>query len=111
MKIKTKINGTAWSVEVVTAKQMKKEREDGEELGGLCISDEKRILIAVDCVNYRVIVHELYHAYFSDLHLSDTNDIKLNDFEEIAASLMSDKGEEMVRKAKRILKRLQKGNK
>jgi hypothetical protein len=107
--MKTKINGSTWIIEVATSKQMKKERSDGEHLGGLCIPSEKRILIADDCVEYKVVAHELYHAYWSTLYLDDTNEIKLLDIEEIAAAMFADKGEEIVRKAKSVLKRLQKG--
>lgn len=107
--MRTKINGKTWTVERVTEKQMKKEREDGEHIGGLCIAAERRILIAEDCVDYRTIAHELYHAYFSNLHLQDTNNIKLDDLEEIAAAMFADKAEEIVRQAKRVLKKLEKG--
>lgn len=107
--MKTKINGATWTIESATTRQMKKERHDGEHLGGLCIPDQKRILIAEDCIDYKTVAHELYHAYWSTLYLDDTNEIKLLDIEEIAAAMFADKGEEIVRKAKRVLKRLQKG--
>lgn len=108
-QVKTKINGNLWTVELVSSKQMKKERADGEHLAGLCIPDDRRILVAEDCLNYKTVSHELYHAYFSDLHLSDTNSISLDDLEEIAAAMFADKGEEMVKKSKSVFKRLEKG--
>lgn len=107
--MKTKINGDTWNIEVVTTKQMKKERDDAEHLGGICVISKKLILISNDCVDYETIAHELYHAYFSTLYLADTNNILVEDFEEIAAEMFANKGEEIVRKARRTLKRLQKG--
>ena len=107
--MKTRINGVSWTIEAVNTKQMKKERTDGEHLGGLCIPDQKRILIAEDCVDYKTVAHELYHAYWAGLYLDDTNEIKLMDIEEIAAAMFADKGEEIVKQAKRVLKRLEKG--
>lgn len=87
---------------------MSKEREDGEDLAGLCIPKTKRILIHVDSVDYGVIVHELFHAYVSDLHLDDTNDMSLWDIEEIFASLFAAKGEKIIKQAKRLTKDLKK---
>lgn len=107
--MKVKINGDNWSIEVVTTKQMKREREDGEHLGGLCIPGEKRILLAEDCVDYKTVAHELFHAYVSYLYLGDTNDVHLDDIEEIYAAWYSDKGAELVKKSKSVLKRLTKG--
>jgi hypothetical protein len=105
--MKVKINGSAWTVEIVTTKQMCKERSDGEHLAGLCIPSEHRILIAEDCISYGNVAHELYHAYWSTLYLEDTNEIKLCDIEEIAAAMFADKGQEIVKKAKSVLKRLE----
>lgn len=107
--MKIKINGATWTVEVVTAKQMRKERDDGDHIAGLCIPDEKRILIAEDSIDYRTIAHELYHSYWSALYLNDTNELKLGDVEEIAAAHFADKGQEIIKKAKSVLKRLEKG--
>ena len=61
--MKTKINGVNWTIEVANVKQMKRERSDGEHLGGLCVPSKKLILIAEDCVDYQTVTHELFHAY------------------------------------------------
>lgn len=108
MKINRKINGTTWSFEVVSTKQMKKERHDGEHLAGLCISSEKRILIEKNHVQQDIILHELFHAYVSDLCLSDTNNLSFDDTEEIFANLVTSKGDKMLRQARRITKDLKK---
>lgn len=109
MQIKRKVNGENWVFKVVTAKQMKKERGQHEPAaGGLCIPSQKTILIDKDCVDYETLCHELVHAYWSDLHLDDTNTVPLSDIEEIVAGLFTAKGEKLIRQAKRITKDLKK---
>ncbi len=108
MEIKFKINGSKWTIAILTSEEMKEHREDGEDLAGLAIPDDKVIYIEEDHVNYKTIVHELVHAYISDLHLDDTNDLKNEDFEEIVCSMFSDKGEKIIKQAKKLTKELQK---
>ncbi len=103
MEIKRRINGTSWKIKIVTPKQMKKIQGKGAiPAGGLCVPSEKTIYLDKECVNYTTVCHELVHAYWSDLHLDDTNNIQLSDLEEIVASLISEKGDKIVKQAKRI---------
>lgn len=108
-KTRVRINEDNWIVKVVTSLEMMDERDDGEGLAGLCIPDRKVILIEENNITERVILHEIVHSYWSNLHLGDTNDLTLDDAEEIAASLFSEKGETMIKKAKKITKALKKG--
>lgn len=110
-KVRTRINENTWTIRTVTAEQMAEEREDGLEIAGLCISDRKLILIEENNIEERVVLHEMVHAYTSDLHLSDTNDMTLDDMEEIFASLFSEKGEMLIAKAKKVTKSLLKKGK
>ncbi len=57
-------------------------------------------------VTLKVIMHELFHAYFSYCYLADTTEMTLNDIEEVSASLFSDKAEKIIVKAYEIHKRL-----
>jgi hypothetical protein len=104
--VKTKINGDTWEVLVVTPRQMKKQRDDGEHLAGLCIPSEKRIFIAKDSLDYETVLHEVFHAFVSGLHLDDTNSIPIEEIEEIYASFFTQKAQTMINKAKSILKKL-----
>lgn len=103
-EVKTKINGTAWTVKVVNTKEMK--RQKAGDFAGLCVPAEKTIYIHEDDVNVSVITHELFHSYTSDLHLDDTNEMSLGDIEEIFAGLVTAKGEKMINQAKRLTKKL-----
>lgn len=109
MEVRIKINGKTWTVAVVSPKEMKKHREDGEALAGLCVIEDRAIYISNDSITYNTIIHELFHSYWSSLHLEDTSDLSLGDIEEIAASMVADKADEMVRKARSVYKKLSKG--
>jgi hypothetical protein len=107
VEIRRKVNDERWTIKIVTEKEMKK--VSGDKLtAGLCIAYEKTIYIREDSIEYAVIAHELFHAYWSYLYLSDTNDVKLDDAEEIAASFFAAKGEIMVKKAKQFTRELTK---
>lgn len=108
MKKRISINGDPWIVKIVTPKQMAKEMDGREDVAGLCMPESKTILIDEDSVTYAVVAHELYHSYFSCLHLGDTNNLTLSDIEEIAASMFTEKGEIIIKKAKKLTKDLEK---
>lgn len=112
MKLKRKINGNLWTFHIVTAKEMRKQRNDGE-FAGLCVPAERAIYIDEDSVDYETVLHELYHAHFSYLYLDDTTSLQLNDLEEITAVFFCNKAATILKQAKKILddlKELQKEN-
>jgi hypothetical protein len=108
VKCKVKINEDTWTVRTVGTKEMQKEREDGEYIAGLCITGRKTILIHIEHLDDATVCHELYHAYFHYLHLDDTNDLSVGDFEEISASFFTEKAATILTKTKKITKKLQK---
>lgn len=107
MEIRRKIHKDKWLLKIVSSKQMKKHAGNADT-AGLCVAHEKAIYIREDSVEYAVIAHELFHAYWSYLYLSDTNNIQLSDAEEIGASLFAAEGEEIVKKSKQFTRELQK---
>jgi len=107
MQIKKRLHKDKWTISIVTAKEMKKIADD-DVTCGLCVADEKAIYIREDSVDYSVIAHELWHAYWSYLYLSDTSNVTLDDAEEIGASFFAAEGVEMVKKAKEITTALKK---
>lgn len=107
MQMRRKIKGDKWTFKIVTLKEIAKQA-DNIEAAGLCVPYEKTIYIREDSVEYGVVAHELFHAFFSYLHLSDTNNIALDDAEEICASLIAAEGEELVKMAKKLTKDLKK---
>lgn len=106
MQIRIKINGDNWKVKVVTPKVMKKQKLSEDTFAGLCVPSEKTIYLDNESIEYDIILHELYHAYFSYLYLDDTNSLTLLDLEEISANFFCSKAAEMLKKAKVVQKRL-----
>lgn len=108
MEIRRRIHKDKWTLKIVTMKEMKKLADGSATTSGLCVDAEKTIYIREDSVDYGTIAHELFHAYWSYLYLSDTSNICLDDAEEIGASFFAAEGEEMVKTAKRFYKALKK---
>lgn len=105
MEIRRRLHKDKWLIKVVSNKEMER-LADGQEVLGLCDAENKTIYIHKDSIDYKTISHEVFHAYWSYLHLDDTNNIEVTDVEEIAASFFSSEGEEMVRKSKSIYQKL-----
>lgn len=108
MQIRIKVNGDNWKIKVVTPKEMRAQKKSDVEFAGLCVASEKTIYIDNESVEHYVILHELYHSYFSYLCLDDTNDLTLLDLEEITNNFFCTKGEEILKKAKTVYKKLKK---
>jgi hypothetical protein len=105
---RVKICDYYWTVRVVSLEEMIEQTGDSNT-AGLTMADTRTILINEDSINFRVMAHELFHAYFHYLHLSDTDDMPLDQVEEIMANWLPAHGETLIRKAKRLTKDLQKG--
>lgn len=111
MQIRCKINDEKWVIKVVNDAGMIEEREDGAGLAGLCIPAKKLILVHEESVDLPTILHELFHGYVSELFLDDTNNLPISEVEEIFAGMFAAKAELIIKKAKEILKKLnKKGN-
>jgi len=108
VQIKFKINGQNWKIKTVSADEMREHRADGD-FAGLCVPEDRMIYIDEDNIDFATVCHELYHGYFSYLHLDDTNHLTIGDYEEITASWFAANGEEVFKKAKQLCKELQKG--
>ena len=105
--IKFKVQGKNWTIKIVNVDEMKDVRADGD-FAGLCIWDDRLILIDEESVDFQTVAHEIYHAYFGYLHLGDTNNLTIDDYEEITASWFAENGEEVLLQAKKLTKELQK---
>lgn len=68
--------------------------------------DEREIYFRRNNITQKIILHELWHAFMSYCYLNDTNDIMLSDFEEITASLFSDRCEKILELTKDLLVKL-----
>lgn len=107
MEKRIKVNGSTWTMKLMNSSEMNNIRGDGE-YAGLCSASEKIIYFDKAELAYSVVLHELFHAYASDLHLHDTHEIELSDIEEIFAGMFTDKAEKIIRQAKRVHRDLKK---
>ncbi len=105
MQLSRKINGDRWKFIIISEDQMKTDHQDA---AAVCLTEEKEIHITPGTLTLGNLRHELFHAYFSYLYLDDTNTIAILDFEEIMATFFASKGEEMLQKADKIFRDLQK---
>jgi chemotaxis signal transduction protein len=108
VKRRIKINEDVWCFKIVDSVEMSEHRPDGDTLAGLCIANEKLILIHEEHVDLNTIMHEMVHAYWSYLYLEDTNTIPIIDFEEIVCGFVVDKSESIIKKARQLTKALKK---
>lgn len=108
MQLRIRINGDYWKIKVVTPKVMRAQKESDDVFAGLCVPSEKTIYIDNESIDYHVILHELYHAYFSYLYLDDTTTLTLLDLEEITNNFFCSRASEIIKKAKDIEKKLKK---
>lgn len=107
MSVRCKINSDRWIVEVVSHKEMFKLAGD-KDTTGLCDPHERVIYIREDSIDYGTVAHEIFHAHFSYLCLSTTENISLDDAEEISAEFFANKSKEMVKQAKQLTRKLEK---
>jgi uncharacterized sporulation protein YeaH/YhbH (DUF444 family) len=68
--------------------------------------DDKELYFRKGHYSYLHIKHEVWHVYFSYCYLEHTNEIKIADAEEIAATLFSHRADLMIEQAKEIQDKL-----
>lgn len=93
------INGDIWNVYLV--------EDDDEVIAGESSSAEtdfpnREIFVRRSSVELTVILHELWHAYAGYCYLAHTENISIDDAEEVAAALFSDRGQTMLAKGVEI---------
>jgi hypothetical protein len=108
MEKKVKINGTTWVMKLITTEEIEDLWDGDGQVEALCDKHAKIIYFDADDMTLETVRHELFHAYVADLHLGDTHDIELSNIEEIFAAMFTEKGEKIIRQARRIYKALQK---
>lgn len=99
----TTINEDTWTFYVV-------EDDDGvimeEAAAAETDFNNKEVHFKRSEINLRLVLHEMFHVYAGYLYLKDTNDISINDLEEIFAALFEDKAERIINKSKEIYDKL-----
>jgi hypothetical protein len=82
----TLIKEDKWTCKLWTARSYIAEHDD--ESNGITLGDKREIHFREDDFSMSIVAHEVFHAYFKYTHIDSTSNIKSDDAEEIAASLM-----------------------
>jgi hypothetical protein len=101
--IKTTLNEDNWNIFLIEDDD--EVLSDSETAAEVHFAD-KEIYFKRSLVTLQIVLHEMWHVYFGYCYLSDTNDLSLDDIEEISAALFSDKAEKIISRGKEIYKRL-----
>lgn len=104
--MRTTIRGDRWKVEVVSKRRMKELSHLSTETAGLCNKRKKVISLSEKYFSEELVRHELFHAYAWYLYLEDTNEMSVEDLEEIYATLFENDGMRIAKQAKQIYKAL-----
>ena len=97
------LNGDSWTVYLVLDDDDVMIDADFEAEANF---PDREIYIRYRAVNLKVILHELWHAFFGYTYLTDTQSMATSDVEEVSAALFSDRAETIVTLAKSILQQL-----
>jgi len=91
------ILGKEWTLRVLSEKYFKK--KNGNAAAAVTKVHKRRIELRPKFLDRETIVHELFHAYLSEMCLHSTNELTVADMEEICAELMAKRGIELLAKA------------
>lgn len=94
------IRGEKWQIEIIQDEIFFEKH--GEGCAGITLLDKKKIQIPERDLSFVTILHEVFHAYASYLHLGSA-DIQGHQSEEIFAELFSSYGVQMIDIAKKIM--------
>lgn len=103
-KNKVLIRGDVWQIGVAAKDHHDSMVEEG--MLGYTYRQSHWIVIREDNINLETILHEVWHAYCTYFYLGSTNSVSVKDFEEMTADLFALCGDEMLKKAKEIKRKL-----
>lgn len=55
-----------------------------------CDRQERELVFRKDHIKKKTIIHEVTHAFINSIHLGSTDDLTINDFEEIICEMLED---------------------
>lgn len=100
LQLEFQILGKGWTLRVLSEKYFKK--KNGGATAGITKVHKRRIELRPKFLDHETIVHELVHAYLYEMCIHSTNEMTLNDLEEVFAELMAKRGRELLDKAEWI---------
>lgn len=103
-KYSIKINGVKWNYACLSDKEY--EKRFGTDSAGLTNKHQNEMYFKKCEFKFSLIIHELVHVYSKLMCLSDTNDISVEDFEEIRATFNETNNVQIIQKAIHIYTRI-----
>lgn len=85
---KTLINEEEWSFSILTQKEYNRVYKNDDSRATTELSYRQVHLISTDPTLEETLAHECYHAFHVYLHLDSTNNVTVEDAEEIFASFL-----------------------
>lgn len=95
------ILGKKWKLRVLSKKKYLS--KNGEDSIAITMMYKRQMDIHPSGIDNETLIHELVHAYLSEMCLSSTNKMTLADLEEVFAELMSKRGQELLDLASKLL--------
>jgi hypothetical protein len=86
--------GKPWTLRVLSAKYYRK--KNGRDSAAVTKMHKRRIELQPSFLDSETITHELVHAYLYEMCLHSTNEITVDDLEEVFAELMAKRGRELL---------------
>jgi hypothetical protein len=103
MIYRIQIQGVTWKCIVFENEEFVKRL--GEGIVGLCDHARKQIFFTEDDLDLETVVHEMVHAYYSQLCTSSAN-LTHDQIEEIFCEMFAKHGALILRQSRNILKKL-----
>jgi hypothetical protein len=100
LQLEFPVLGKDWTLRVLSEKYFKKKNGDGA--AAVTKVHKRRIELRPKFLDSETIIHELTHSYLYELCIHSTNEMTLNDMEEIFAELMAKRGRELLDRAEWI---------
>ena len=77
-----------------------------EDAGAETDFEKKEIYFRKSDLTLEIVMHELWHVYFGYCYLRHTENIGLNDLEEITCALFAAKGQKIITRSEEIFQKL-----
>lgn len=97
LQLELSILGKGWTLRILSEKYFKK--KNGNAAAAVTKVHRRRIELRPKFLDHETVVHELVHAYLYELCIHSTDEMSLNDMEEVFAELMAKRGRELLDKA------------
>ena len=94
MKIRFEVLGKKWKLRILSSSRYN--RKHGLDSLAITVMYKRRIDVHALGVDLETLIHELVHAYLYEMCFKSTNDVSVEDLEEVFAELMAKRGREIL---------------